>query len=140
MIFVDANVPMYLVGRPHPRKLDAQITIERLAGENRRLVTSSEVFQELLYRYASTERYDRIESSFEVLRSVVEDVLAVEEADVFAAKDLVHAHRGLSARDALHAATMRRRQITEILSFDSGFDGVAGITRLPVPQPGVPRL
>lgn len=134
MIFVDANVPMYLVGRPHPRKLDAQLTLERLAGGHRHLVTSSEVFQELLYRYASTDRHDRIEPSFEVLRSVVEEVLAVEEADVFAAKDLVHAHPGLSARDALHAATMRRRQITEILSFDSGFDAVAGITRLPATQ------
>jgi uncharacterized protein len=131
MIFIDANVPMYLVGRPHPRKLDAQLTLERLAGEHRQLVTSSEVFQELLYRYASTERYDRIESSFELLRSIVEDVLALEEGDVFAAKDLVHAHRGLSARDALHAATMRRREITEILTFDSGFDEVAGIRRLP---------
>jgi len=136
VIFVDANVPMYLVGRPHLRKLDAQLTLERLAGEHRQLVTSSEVFRELLYRYASTGRYDRIESSFEVLRGVVEEVLAVEEADVFAAKDLAHAHRSLSARDALHAATMRRRQITEILSFDSGFDEISGITRLPAPQPG----
>ncbi len=122
---------MYLVGRPHPRKLDAQLTLERLAGERRRLVTSSEVFQELLYRYASAERYDRIESSFEVLRDIIDEVLAVEQADVFAAKDLVHAHHRLSARDALHAATMRRRRITEILSFDSGFDEVAGIKRLP---------
>jgi predicted nucleic acid-binding protein len=55
----------------------------------------------------------------------------VEEADVLAAKDLVHAHRQLSARDALHAAVMRRREITEILSFDRRFDAVAGITRLP---------
>lgn len=135
MIFVDANVPMYLVGRPHPCKLDAQLTLERLAGERRHLVTSSEVFQELLCRYAAIGRYDRIESSFEVLRDVVEDVLAVEEADVFAAKDLIHAHRGLTARDALHIAVMRRRQITEILSFDSGFDEIGGITRLPASQP-----
>jgi uncharacterized protein len=135
VIFVDANVPMYLVGRPHPRKLDAQLVLERLAGEHRQLVTSSEVFQELLDRYASTGRYDRIESSFEVLRGVVEEVLAVEEADVFAAKDLVHANRGLLARDALHVATMRRRQITEILSFDVGFDEIGGITRLPASQP-----
>lgn len=135
MIFVDANVPMYLVGRPHPRKLDAQLTLERLAGERRQLTTSSEVFQELLYRYAATGQYDRIESSFEVLRGIVDDVFSVEEADVFAAKDLIHAHRALTARDALHAATMRRRQITEILSFDGGFDEIAGITRLPAPQP-----
>ncbi|MHB8241407.1 MAG: hypothetical protein ACYDHN_05400 [Solirubrobacteraceae bacterium] len=58
-------------------------------------------------------------------------MLAVEEIDVFAAKDIVHAHAGLTARDALHTAVMRRNHITEIVSFDGGFDAVAGIRRLP---------
>ena len=61
-------------------------------------------------------------------------MLPVEEADVLAAKDLVHTHPKLSARDAVHVAVMRRREITEILSFDRGFDAVAGITRLPRPD------
>ena len=29
MIFVDSNVPMYLVGAPHPHKADAQRALER---------------------------------------------------------------------------------------------------------------
>jgi uncharacterized protein len=131
VIFVDANVPMYLVGREHPHKRDAQYVLERLTGEQRRLVTSSEIFQEILHRYVSIERREKIGPAFATLRGIVDDVLAVEEADVFAAQDLVHAHRKLAARDAVHAAVMRRRQITEILSFDSGFDEVSGITRLP---------
>lgn len=131
MIFVDANVPMYLIGRDHPHKVDAQHILERLAGERRGLVTSSEVFQEILHRFISTDRRDKIEPAFETLREIVDVVLALEEADVLAAKDLVHAHPRLSARDAVHAAVMRRREITEVLSFDRGFDTVAGIKRLP---------
>lgn len=131
MIFVDANVPMYLVGRPHRHKVDAQLALERLAAERRRLLTSSEVFQEVLHRYVSTDRRDRIEPAFEVLQSLVDDVLPVEEQDVFLAKDLVHAHSSLSARDALHAAVMRRRKIAEIVTFDRGFDELSGIKRLP---------
>ena len=134
MIFVDANVPMYLVGRDHPHKVEAQSIVERLAGERRQLVTSSEVFQEILHRFVSTDRRDKLELAFETLQAIVDQVLAVERADVFAAKDLVHAHPKLSARDAVHAAMMRRREITEILSFDGGFDLVAGITRLPAPE------
>jgi predicted nucleic acid-binding protein len=130
VIFVDANVPMYLIGDEHPHKVDAQSMIERLAGERRRLVTSSEVFQEILHRYISIDRRDWIELAFETLREIVDQVLAVEEADVFAAKDLVHAHPKMSSRDAVHAAVMRRRQITEVLSFDRGFDAVTGIKRL----------
>lgn len=131
MIFLDANVPMYLVGGEHPHKLEAQYTLERLAGERRRLATSSEVFQEILHRYVSINRRDKIELAFEALRGLVDQVLAVEEADVFAAKDLVYAHMPLSARDALHLAVMRRNEIEDILSFDRGFDAMAGIRRLP---------
>lgn len=37
---------------------------------------------------------------------------------------------GLSARDALHLAVMELHRIEAILSFDAGFDGLPGITRL----------
>ncbi len=131
MIFLDANVPMYLVGQPHPHKADVQLVLKRLAAERRRLLTSSEVFQEILHRYISTERRDKIEPAFEVLRSLADEVVPVGEQDVFLAKDLVHAHPSLSARDALHAAVMRRRQIAEIVTFDRGFDKLSGIRRLP---------
>jgi uncharacterized protein len=131
VIFVDANVPMYLVGRDHPHKVDAQSIVERLASERRRLVTSSEVFQEILHRFISVDRRDKIEIAFATLQAIVDQVFAVERADVLAAKDLVHAHPKLSARDAVHAAVMRRREIKKVLSFDRGFDTMMGITRLP---------
>ena len=131
MIFIDSNVPMYLVGGDHPHKVDAQRTLERLISLRQRLVTSSEVFQEILHRYVFVDRREAIEPAFDALRGVVDDVLAVEEADVFAAKDLVNARKALSARDGLHMAVMRRHRIGEILSFDRGFDGLTGISRLP---------
>jgi predicted nucleic acid-binding protein len=131
VIFLDANVPMYLVGGEHPHKLDAQRLLERLAFERRSLVTSGEVLQEIMHRYVSADRSDWIDVAFDAVHEVVDAIFAVEAADVIAAKDLVLAYRRLSARDAVHAATMRRRQITEILSFDSGLDEIAGITRLP---------
>jgi len=123
---------MYITGNDHRRKVEAQRALERLASDHQMLVTSSEVFQELLHRYVSSGRRDAIEPVFDALRAIVDEVFAIEEADVLAAKDLVHAHPRLSARDAVHAEVMRRRQITEILSFDSGFDEVTGIRRLPV--------
>jgi uncharacterized protein len=130
VIFVDANVPMYMMGDDDRLRIDAQRAVERLTAERRRLVTSSEVFQEVLHRYTSIGCRDALEPTFEALRGLVDEVLAVGELDVFAAKDLLHAHPKLSARDAVHAAVMRRRGITEILSFDRGFDVLIGIKRL----------
>lgn len=131
MIFVDANVPMYLVGRPHPHKLDAQVTVERLIAGREGMVTSSEVLQEIIHRYVSVDRRDRIAVAFDVLQEIVDDVFAVEKDDVLMAKDLVSSHPRLSARDAVHVAVMRRRKIARIVSFDIGFDDVAEIRRLP---------
>ncbi len=131
MIFVDSNIPMYLTGRDDHLKMQAQRALERLAGQGRQLVTSSEVLQELLHRYISSGHRNAIEPTFDALRAIVDEVFPVEEADILTAKDLVHAHPKMSSRDAVHAAVMRRREIAEILSFDRGFDTVTGITRLP---------
>ncbi len=131
MIFIDANVPMYLVGGDHPHKSDAQRVSERLIVDGRRLLTSSEVFQEILHRYASTDRHDRIQPAFDALRGMVDNVLPVDRADVLAAKDLVLARSGLTARDALHVSVMQHHQIVEIMTFDRGFDVIPGIRRLP---------
>lgn len=122
---------MYLVGDDHPHKFDALRMVERLASERRRLVTSSEVFQEMLHRLSSIGRPEDLELAFETLRGIVDETFAVEEADVFAAKDLLFGHPRLSARDALHVSVMWRHQIVEILSFDRGFDAITAIKRLP---------
>jgi hypothetical protein len=61
---------------------------------------------------------------------VVDEVFAVELRDVERARDILFASEQLSARDALHLAIMERNRIETILSFDSGFDGYPGITRL----------
>jgi len=59
---------------------------------------------------------------------VVDEVLDVGRRDVERARELVLGR--LSARDALHVAVMEREDITRILSFDAGFDGLPGIGRL----------
>lgn len=130
MILVDSNIPMYLVGASHPHKLDAQHLLERLISERRRLVTDTKVFQEILHRYSAIGRRDAIQPAFDALRGVVDNVLPIDESDVVRAKDLLATHPALTARDAIHAAVMEHHTISEILSFDRGFDAVAGIQRL----------
>src|SRR4029077_12198040 len=103
----------------------------RFTSERRRLVTGSEVFQELLHRYIASDRRGEIEMAFHALRGIVSNVFSFREEDIFAAKDITHAYPGLSSRDALHAAVMRRAHVREILSFDRGFDLLPDIARIP---------
>ena len=130
MIFIDSNIPMYLVGASHPHKTNAQRLLEKLIRDDQRLVTSAEVLEEILYRYVAIDRRDAIQPAFDALTGVVDEVLAVDRAAVERAKRMVLEYQRLSARDAVHLAVMEQHGIDRILSFDAGFDGFPGITRL----------
>ncbi len=130
MILVDSNIPMYLVGAAHPHKADAQRLLETCITRGERLVTDAEVLQEILHRYVAIDRREAIEPAFEALLGLVDEVFSVTLADIQQAKQIVLGAGRLSARDAVHLAIMRRHRISEILSFDRGFDGYPGVVRL----------
>ena len=129
-VFIDSNVPMYLIGAPHPNKETVRRMLESSIARGDRLVTDAEVFQEILHRYFAIKRPDAIQAAFDVLHGVVDDVFAVELADVEQAKELMRTVTGLSARDAVHAGVMRRRGVKWMMSLDAGFDRVGGIERV----------
>jgi uncharacterized protein len=130
VIFVDSNIPMYLVGAAHPHKNDARRRLEELVTTQERLVTDAEVLQEILHRYVAIERPDAIQPAFDALLGIVDEVFSVDRSAVDRAKQIVLGHRTLSARDAVHLATMQIHGVKTILTFDRGFDGFPGVTRL----------
>ncbi len=130
MIFVDSNVPMYLVGTPHPNRGRAAEAVVRLKAASETLVTDVEVYQEILHRFSSIARNDVIEEAFRSLDDIVEHVFTYGMTEIRAARDLVISNPGISARDALHVAVMQSAGIARILSYDRGFDAVPGIERL----------
>lgn len=130
MIFIDSNIPMYLVGAGHPNKAGAQQLLEHCIGRQERLVTDAEVLQEVLHRYVAIQRRDAIQPALDALLAVVDDVFPIERRDVERAKDIVLGQPELSARDAVHVATMTRHGVTRIMTFDTGFDAVPGISRV----------
>jgi predicted nucleic acid-binding protein len=130
VILVDSNIPMYLIGSPHPHKTDAQRLLEKLIADRKRLVTDAEVLQEILHRYVAIDRRDAIQPAFDALLGVVDEVLSVDRGAVERAKQIVLEYRQLSARDAVHLSVMEQNGIRQIVSFDSGFDAFPGIARL----------
>jgi predicted nucleic acid-binding protein len=130
LILVDSNIPMYLVGAPHPHKVDAQRVLEKLIRDGQRLVSDAEVLQEILHRYVAIQRRGAIQPAFDALLGIVDEVLPVDARAVERAKQIVLEYQELSARDAVHLAVMEQHGIEQILSFDAGFDAFPGITRL----------
>ena len=130
MVFIDSNIPMYLVGATHPHKVDAQRLLEQFIAGRERLVTDAEVLQEILHRYAAISRLDAIQPAFDALLGVADEVFPVDLAAVERAKTILFGHPGLSARDAVHVAVMQQHGLRRILSFDAGFDQIPGVTRI----------
>jgi uncharacterized protein len=130
LIFIDSNIPMYLIGAAHPLKIEAQLLVERLIASGQRLVTDAEVLQEILHRYTAIKKREAIGPAFQVTLDIVDEVIAIGKADVLRAGEIVQNPALLSARDAVHIAVMERRGIRSILSFDADFDRWPGLKRI----------
>jgi hypothetical protein len=63
----------------------------------------------------------------------------LDTEDAEAAKKIVLGAYRLSARDAIHVAGMRRRGVAHILTFDAGYEGVPGVSRLASEQDAGPH-
>ena len=130
MIFIDSNIPMYLVGAAHPHKVDAQLILERLIAAGQRLVTDAEVLQEILHRYTAINRRDAIGPALQATLEIADEVIAIGKTEVMRAAEIVQNPAMMSARDAVHIAVMELHGIRSILSFDAVFDRWPGSERI----------
>ena len=71
-----------------------------------------------------------IDAAFGSLDAIADDVLTFGMLEVRIARTIIGTVAGISARDALHVAIMRSNGVDRVLSFDHGFDAVAGIERV----------
>jgi uncharacterized protein len=121
---------MYLIGAAHPHKAEAQLILERVITEGQRFVTDAEVLQEILHRYTAIHQREAIGPALQVILDIVDEVIAIEKADVLRAGEIVQHRAMMSARDAVHIAILERHGIRSILSFDADFDRWPGLNRI----------
>lgn len=130
MIFIDTNVPMYLIGADQTLQQRARSQIEDAIAVGDVLCTDAEVLQEILHRYVAIRRPEFIDPAFETLLGVVDVVYPIEREDVERGRRVVRTTGRLSARDALHIAVMQRHDVDRVMTFDTAFDGIPGLTRI----------
>lgn len=117
------------MGAPHPNRDRVAEFLARAPSE--RLVTSAQVYQEVIHRYASISRHEAIGGAFRVLDGLVATVFPITRADVGLAEEIVAAYPELPSRDCLHLAVMEANGISRALTFDRGFASYPSVTVLP---------
>jgi len=129
-VFIDSNIPMYVAGRAHPSRETARRFLGRVQQGDVEGCTSTEILQEILYRYVGLRRLDLAAEVYQLFVSLCPVVLPVTLADTDRAIKVLQEVPALSVRDATHAAVMLNNGVTHIASFDTGFDDIPGLERL----------
>jgi len=128
-VFIDSNIPMYVAGREHPNRAPALRFMKRVQAREVEGCTSTEVLQEILYRYSAIGRRDLAGRVYDLFASICPVVFPTTLADTDRARALIQEISQISARDAVHAAVMGNHLLEWIATFDRGFDHVPGIRR-----------
>jgi predicted nucleic acid-binding protein len=129
-VFIDSNIPMYVAGKDHPNRGPARRLLERVRDGSVDGCTSTEVLQEVLYRYSALRRLDLASRVYDLFVRMIPTIFDVTLADTDLARDLLMNTAGLSARDAVHAAVMLNRKVDRIATFDREFDRLGGVVRV----------
>jgi len=130
-VFIDSNIPMYVAGRDHPNRGPASAFLRRVRSGEIQGVTNVEVLQEILHRYNGMGRPDLAADVYRLFVQICLVVFPVTLADTDRALEILRGS-SVSSRDAVHAAVMQNHEISQIATFDAGFNGIPGITRLPL--------
>lgn len=129
-VFIDSNIPMYVAGRPHAHREPSLRLLERVRSGELEGVTSTEVLQEILYRYSALGKMDLAFSVYDLFAQICSRVLPVTLADMDRARAMLPAVKSVSVRDAIHASVMLTNGIAKIATFDGGFDRIPGVRRM----------
>ena len=89
MVFVDSNISMYVAGRDHPHRAPAQRLLERARAGDITICSSTEVLQEIFYRYAALERRDLAGTVYDLFVQLCPVILPVALADTDRARRLM---------------------------------------------------
>ncbi|MDP9382971.1 MAG: type II toxin-antitoxin system VapC family toxin [Chloroflexota bacterium] len=131
-IFVDANIPIYAAGAPHPLKAPCIEILRLIGSQPEAFITDAEVLEELLHRYLRARLWpdpgSLVLHSFDLLmRGRIETIRA---EDVMDAAGFATGLPDIPARDLLHFAVMTRLGASRVVTADKDFAKLLSVTRL----------
>jgi len=119
-VFVDSNIPMYAAGKENPKKVSSIGILESISEGSLIGITSTEVFQEILYRYQAIDLLDKGFEVFDNFYGIIDETLSINPSIMRQARNILE-NKKISTRDAIHVATMDYYDISYIASHDRHF-------------------
>jgi predicted nucleic acid-binding protein len=127
---LDSAVPLHALGGASPWREAAAHVLELGADGSIELLASVEMIPEVAYhRLRRGVARERAIGEAENLAELV-TLLPLDARVLRQALRLMRAHAGVRGRDAVHAATALAAGVGVLISPDSDFDAIPGLTRL----------
>ena len=122
-VFIDSNIPMYAAGKEHPNKEPSIKILELISNGDIIGITSTEVFQEILYRYQAIDLLKKGLEVFDNFSNIIDDVLSINLQIMNQARKILgdEYSSDIYPRDAVHIATMDYYEISYIATHDRHF-------------------
>ena len=140
MIVLDTTVLVYAKGQGHPLRDPCRDLIEAVAAGRLETTTTAEVIQEFVHvRVRRRDRRDAVELGRDYAE-LLAPLLVIERDALERGLTLFERHEQLGAFDAVLAGAAMAADAEALVSADSAFSQVPGLTHV-VPEPaGVARL
>jgi predicted nucleic acid-binding protein len=142
MRYLDTNVILRYLTRDDPVKAQACYEFfQRVKAGEEVVITCEAVIAEVVYVLASTRQY---QLSRDDIRARLVPILSLKGLHLplqrvyLQALDVYVENPRLDFEDALLVAHMAKRKVTEIYSYDQGFDKVPAVTRVTPAPPEYP--
>lgn len=133
MRFLDTNILLRYLTRDHPAKAEACYQLLQRVKAGEEVVTTCEaILTEIVYVLSSKKTYHLSREDIRARLSPILNLrgLRLKHRGMYLkALNLYTAHPTLDFEDAVAVSHMERQSITDILSYDTDFDHVTGITR-----------
>lgn len=130
MKLIDANIFLYAAGREHAYREPCARFLARVQDGQLAANPDTEVLQELIHFFRSRRQ---VPDGVVVVRNVLEafpDSFSITNSTIAIATDVIGSNPHLQARDAIHAAVVLEHSLEGIVTADTGFDAVDGVTRI----------
>jgi len=121
---------MYVAGRSHPLREPARRFLEQVRSGELEGCTSTEVLQEILYRYAALKRLDLARQVYELFVLLCPVVYPVTLADTDAQRNW-SAQKTASGPRCHPCRRHAQQRHPGHRHFDAGFDAIKQVRRLP---------
>jgi predicted nucleic acid-binding protein len=128
LVLVDTNIFIHALGSSHLYKAPCRLLLARMAETSQGYNIDVEMLKEIMHVYNSRGGRAFGFAIFDTLPDLFHDSFPISRSEMVLARRISESYPGLSLRDAIHAAVVTDQDLEGIVTTETSFSQVRGLT------------